>query len=173
MNKFNIGDLVKIGTVEGSPFSVTEMYKFKGHVGRIIERHHELDFQHLVKIENTDHWWFDENILTPIDDLTHIDGNRRFIDAFLEGKPVEALFDTGNWLRIFAITPEIARLKMRFAKSDEVKFIEKEIESIYAWIEYIQAEIETLAKQKKDIDLKIKYAKAKISRREKKLKTLS
>ena len=166
MSKFNIGDLVKIGTVEGSPFSVTEMYKFKGHVGRIIERHHELDFQHLVKIENTDHWWFDENILTPIDDLTHIDGNRRFIDAFLEGKPVEALFDTGNWLRIFAITPEIARLKMRFAKSDEVKFIEKEIESIHA-------EIETLAKQKKDIDLKIKCAKARNSRREKKLKMLS
>ena len=158
MSKFNIGDLVKIGTVEGSPYSVTEMYKFKGHVGRIIDRHQ--DFQHLVKIEDTDGWWFDENILTP-----YID-NRRFIDAFLEGKEVEALSDTGNWLRLFAITPEIAQLKMRFAKSDEVKFIEKEIESIHA-------EIETLANQKKDIDLKIKYAKARISRREKKLKTLS
>ena len=158
MSKFNIGDLVKIGTVEGSPYSVTEMYKFKGHVGRIIDRHQ--DFQHLVKIEDTDGWWFDENILTP-----YID-NRRFIDAFLEGKEVEALSDTGNWLRLCAITPEIAQLKMRFAKSDEVKFIEKEIESIHA-------EIETLAKQKKDIDLKIKRAKARISRREKKLKTLS
>ena len=55
---------------------------------------------------------------------------------------------------------------MRFAKSEEVEFIEKEIESIHA-------EIETLANQKKDIDLKIKYAKVRISRREKKLKTLS
>ena len=160
MIKFEIGDLVKIGTVEGSPFSAIEMYKFKGHVGRIIERNHELDFQHLVKIEDTDHWWFDENILTP-----YID-NRRFIDAFLEGKPVEVLSDAGNWLRLCVITPEIARLKMRFAKSDEVKFIEKEIESI-------RAEIETLEKQKKDIDLKIKYAKVRISRREKKLETLS
>ena len=158
MSKFNIGDLVKIGTVEGSPFSVTEMYKFKGHVGRIIDRHR--DFQYLVKIEGTDGWWFDENILTP-----YID-NRRFIDAFLEGKEVEALSDAGNWLRLCTITPEIAQLKMRFAKSEEVEAIEKEIESIHA-------EIETLAKQKKDIDLKIKCAKARISRREKKLKTLS
>lgn len=160
MNKFNIGDLVKIGTVEGSPFSATEMYKFNGHVGRITQRHRDADFPHLVKIEDTDEWWFDENILTPID------GNRRFIDAFLEGKPVEVLSDAGNWQRLCAITPEIAQLKMRFAKSDEVKFIEKEIESIHA-------EIETLAKQKEDIDLKIKYAKARISRREKKLKMLS
>jgi chaperonin cofactor prefoldin len=55
---------------------------------------------------------------------------------------------------------------MRFAKSEEVEVIEKEIESF-------RAKIETLEKQKKDIDLKIKYAKARISRREKKLKTLS
>jgi peptidoglycan hydrolase CwlO-like protein len=55
---------------------------------------------------------------------------------------------------------------MRFAKSDEVKAIEKEIESI-------REEIETLAKQKKDIDLRIKNEKAGISRLEKKIKALS
>lgn len=158
MSKFNIGDLVKIGTVIGSVHCVSSMYKFEGQVGRIIDRHR--DFQYLVKIEGTDGWWFDENILTP-----YID-NRRFIDAFLEGKEVEALSDAGNWLRLCAITPEIAQLKMRFAKSEEVEVIEKEIESF-------RAEIETLEKQKKDIDLKIKYAKVRISRREKKLKTLS
>jgi hypothetical protein len=158
MSKFNIGDLVKIGTVIGSVHCVSSMYKFEGQVGRIIDRHR--DFQYLVKIEGTDGWWFDENILTP-----YID-NRRFIDAFLGGKEVEALSDTGKWLRLCAITPEIAQLKMRFAKSEEVEVIEKEIESF-------RAEIETLEKQKKDIDLKIKYAKARISRREKKLKTLS
>jgi hypothetical protein len=158
MNKFEIGDLVKIGTVIGSVHCVSSMYKFEGQVGRIIDRHR--DFQYLVKIEGTDGWWFDENILTP-----YID-NRRFIDAFLGGKEVEALSDTGKWLRLCAITPEIAQLKMRFAKSDEVEVIEKEIESF-------RAEIETLEKKKKDIDLKIKYAKVRISRREKKLKTLS
>jgi hypothetical protein len=158
MSKFNIGDLVKIGTVIGSVHCVSSMYKFEGQVGRIIDRHR--DFQYLVKIEGTDGWWFDENILTP-----YID-NRRFIDAFLGGKEVEALSDTGKWLRLCAITPEIAQLKMRFAKSEEVEVIEKEIESF-------RAEIETLEKQKKDIDLKIKYAKVRISRREKKLKTLS
>lgn len=158
MSKFNIGDLVKIGEVRGSKESVNVMYGYKNHVGRIIDRHQ--DFQHLVKIEGTDGWWFDENILTP-----YID-NRRFIDAFLEGKEVEALSDAGNWVRLCAIIPEIAQLKMRFAKSEEVEAIEKEIESIHA-------EIETLANQKKDIDLKIKYAKVRISRREKKLKTLS
>jgi hypothetical protein len=158
MSKFNIGDLVKIGTVIGSVHCVSSMYKFEGQVGRIIDRHR--DFQYLVKIEGTDGWWFDENILTP-----YID-NRRFIDAFLGGKEVEALSDTGKWMRLCAITPEIAQLKMRFAKSEEVEVIEKEIESF-------RAKIETLEKQKKDIDLKIKYAKARISRREKKLKTLS
>lgn len=158
MSKFNIGDLVKIGTVIGSVHCVSSMYKFEGQVGRIIDRHR--DFQYLVKIEGTDGWWFDENILTP-----YID-NRRFIGAFLGGKEVEALSDTGKWLRLCAITPEIAQLKMRFAKSEEVEVIEKEIESF-------RAKIETLEKQKKDIDLKIKYAKARISRREKKLKTLS
>jgi transcription antitermination factor NusG len=160
MSKFKIGDLVKIGEVRGSKESVNVMYGYKNHVGRITERHPDQEYEHLVKIEGTDGWWFDENILTP-----YID-NRRFIDAFLGGKEVEALSDTGKWLRLCAITPEIAQLKMRFAKSEEVEVIEKEIESF-------RAEIETLEKQKKDIDLKIKYAKVRISRREKKLKTLS
>ena len=160
MSKFNIGDLVKIGEVRGSKDSVNVMYGYKNHVGRITVRHPGQEYEHLVMIEDTDGWWFDENILTPFVD------NRRFIDAFLEGKEVEALSDAGNWLRLCAITPEIAQLKMRFAKSEEVEAIEKEIESIHT-------EIETLAKQKKDIDLLIKYAKARISRREKKLKTLS
>ena len=160
MNKFEIGDQVKIGEVRGSKDSVNVMYGYKNHVGRITVRHPGQEYEHLVMIEDTDGWWFDENILTPFVD------NRRFIDAFLEGKEVEALSDAGNWLRLCAITPEIAQLKMRFAKSEEVEAIEKEIESIHA-------EIEALAKQKKDIDLDIKYAKARISRREKKLKTLS
>lgn len=160
MSKFNIGDLVKIGEVRGSKESVNDMYGYKNHVGRITERHPDQEYEQLVKIEGTDGWWFDENILTP-----YID-NRRFIDAFLGGKEVEALSDTGKWLRLCAITPEIAQLKMRFAKSDEVEVIEKEIE-------YFRAEIETLEKQKEDINLKIMYAKVNISRREKKLKTLS
>ena len=160
MSKFNIGDLVKIGEVRGSKESVNDMYGYKNHVGRITERHPDQEYEQLVKIEGAGGWWFDENILT-----SYID-NRRFIDAFLGGKEVEALSDTGKWLRLCAITPEIAQLKMRFAKSEEVEVIEKEIESIHA-------EIEKLAKQKKDIDLLIKYAKARISRREKKLKTLS
>lgn len=159
MNKFEIGDLVKIGTVKGSSQSVFEMYKFEGHVGRIIDRHQ--DFQHLVKIEGTDNWWFDESILTPL-----VDDNRRFIDAFLEGKSIEYLDSDGRWILVDAITRQLLDRQMRFAKSDEVEVIEKEIESF-------RAEIETLEKQKKDIDLKIKYAKARISRREKKLKTLS
>ena len=160
MSNFKVGDLVKIGEVRGSKESVIAMHRYKNHVGRITERHPDQKYEQLVKIDGTDGWWFDENILTP-----YID-NRRFIDAFLEGKEVEALSDDGNWLRLCAIIPEIAQLKMRFAKSEEVEAIEKEIESIHA-------EIETLAKQKKDIDLKIKYAKVRISRREKKLKTLS
>lgn len=160
MSKFNIGDLVKIGEVRGSKGSVNVMYGYKNHVGRITERQSDQGYEHLVKIEGAGGWWFDENILTSCID------NRRFIDAFLGGKEVEALSDTGKWLRLCAITPEIAQLKMRFAKSEEVEAIEKEIESIHA-------EIETLAKQKKDIDLLIKYAKARISRCEKKLETLS
>ncbi len=160
MSRFNIGDLVKIGEVRGSKESVNDMYGYKNHVGRITERHPDQEYEQLVKIEGAGGWWFDENILT-----SYID-NRRFIDAFLGGKEVEALSDTGKWLRLCAITPEIAQLEMRFAKSEEVEAIEKEIESF-------RAEIETLEKQKKDIDLKIKYAKARISRREKKLKTLS
>jgi hypothetical protein len=158
MSKFNIGDLVKIGTVIGSVHCVSSMYKFEGQVGRIIDRHR--DFQYLVKIEGTDGWWFDENILTP-----YID-NRRFIDAFLGGKNIEYLGSDGRWIPVTSITRQLLDRQMRFAKSEEVEVIEKEIESF-------RAKIETLEKQKKDIDLKIKYAKARISRREKKLKTLS
>ena len=160
MIKFEIGDLVKIGEVRGSKGSVNVMYGFKNHVGRITERHPDKIYEQLVRIEGTDEWWFDENILTPCID------NRRFIDAFLEGEEVEVLSDAGKWLRLCAISPENAQLKMRFAKNDELEVIEKEIE-------FFRAEIETLEKQKKDIDLKIKYAKVRISRREKKLKTLS
>ena len=93
MNKFEIGDLVKIGTVKGSSMSVNEMYKFKGRVGRIIERHQESQYQHLVKIEDTDEWWFDENILTPFFD------NRRYIDAFLAGESVEVEREPGLWMK--------------------------------------------------------------------------
>lgn len=160
MNKFEIGDLVKIGEVRGSNESVPEMHKFKNRTGKIIERHPEQKYRQLVKIEGIDEWWFDENILTSFND------NRRFIDAFIEGKNIEYLGSDGRWIPVDAITRQLLKQPMRFAKSDEVKAIEKEIESIHA-------EIEALAKQKKDIDLKIKYAKARISRREKKLKTLS
>lgn len=160
MNKFEIGDLVKIGEVRGSNESVPEMHKFKNRTGKIIERHPDQKYRQLVKIEGIDEWWFDENILTSFND------NRRFIDAFIEGKNIEYLGIDGRWLPVDAITRQLLKQTMRFAKSDEVKVIEKEIESI-------RAEIETLAKQKKDIDLRIKNAKARISRREKKLKTLS
>lgn len=149
MIKFEIGDLVKIGEVCG----------FKNHVGLITERHPDKNHEQLVKIEGTDGWWFDENILTYID-------NRRFIDAFLGGKNIEYLGSDGRWIPVTSITRQLLDRQMRFAKSEEVEAIEKEIESF-------RAEIETLEKQKKDIDLKIKYAKARISRREKKLKTLS
>ena len=159
MSKFEIGDLVKIGTVKGSAHSVESMYEFEGRVGRITQRHPDAEYQNLVRIEDTDDWWFDENILTLAD-------NREFIDAFLEGKDVEFLDINGRWVTITAITPSLKNQTMRFAKSDEVKAIEKEIESI-------RAEIETLAKQKKDIDLRIKNEKARISRREKKIKALS
>jgi len=161
MNKFEIGELVKIGEVRGSKESVPVMYGFKNHVGRITERHPDQNHRQLVKIEGIDDWWFDENILTSFND------NRRFIDAFLEGKSIEYYLDSdGRWLPVFAITRKLLDRQMRFAKSDEVKVIEKEIESI-------RAEIETLAKQKKDIDLRIKNEKARISRREKKIKALS
>ena len=160
MNKFEIGDLVKIGEVRGSAESVPEMHKFKNRTGKIIERHPVQKYRQLVKIEGIDEWWFDENILTSFND------NRRFIDAFIEGKNIEYLGIDGRWLPVFAITRKLLDRQMRFAKSDEVKVIEKEIESI-------RAEIETLAKQKKDIDLRIKNEKARISRREKKIKALS
>jgi len=160
MSKFEIGELVKIGEVRGSKESVPVMYGFKNHVGRITERHPDQNHRQLVKIEGTNGWWFDENILSPLND------NRRFIDAFIEGKNIEYLGIDGRWLPVFAITRKLLDRQMRFAKSDEVKVIEKEIESI-------RAEIETLAKQKKDIDLRIKNEKARISRREKKIKALS
>ena len=160
MNKFEIGDLVKIGEVRGSAESVPEMHKFKNRTGKIIERHPDQKYRQLVKIEGIDEWWFDENILTPFND------NRRFIDAFIEGKNIEYLGSDGRWILVDAITRQLLDRQMRFAKSEEVEAIEKEIESI-------RAEIETLAKQKKDIDLRIKNEKARISRREKKIKALS
>lgn len=160
MKKFEIGDLVKIGEVRGSHESVPDMHKFKNRIGRITERHPDQNHRQLVKIEGTDEWWFDENILTPIND------NRRFIDAFLEGKNIEYLGSDGRWIPVDAITRKLLDRQMRFAKSDEVKAIEKEIE-------YINADIEALVKRKKNIDLQIKNAKARIYRREKKIKTIS
>ena len=96
----------------------------------------------------------------------HPDQNHRQ-PVKIEGKSIEYYLDSDErWLPVFAITRKLLDRQMRFAKSDEVKVIEKEIESI-------RAEIETLAKQKKDIDLRIKNEKARISRREKKTKALS
>ena len=160
MNKFEIGDLVKIGTVKGSSLSVNEMYKFKGRVGRIIERHQESQYQHLVKIEDTDEWWFDENILTPFFD------NRRHIDAFLAGKSVEVERDPGCWVRITCLVPEDSSRQMRLANSEEALAIEKEI--------YVLKEtVVDLEKQKNDIISRINDQKSGISRLEKKLETLS
>ena len=73
MNKFKIGDLVKIGNVKSSAQSLRSMYQFEGRVGRIIERHDHLqpqdaEYPQLFKIEDTDDWWFDENILSPVVD---------------------------------------------------------------------------------------------------------
>lgn len=160
MNKFKIGDLVKIGTVKGSSLSMQEMWKFKGRVGRIIERHQESQYQHLVKIEDTDGWWFDENILTPFFD------NRRCIDAFLAGESVEVEREPGLWVRIAYLVPEYSGLRMRLAKSEEALAIEKEI--------YVLKEtVVDLEKQKNDIISRINDQKSGISRLEKKLKTLS
>ena len=169
MNKFEIGDLVKIGTVKGSSLSVDEMYKFKGRVGRIIERHQESQYQHLVKIEdigewwfgeNIDEWWFDENILTPFFD------NRRYIDAFLAGESVEVEREPGLWVRIAYLVPEYSGLRMRLAKSEEALAIEKEID-------VLKENVVDLEKQKNDIISRINDQKSGISRLEKKLKTLS
>ena len=160
MNKFEIGDLVKIGNVKGSQYSVDEMYKFKGRVGRIIERHQEVDCTQLVKIEDTDDWWFDENILAPFFD------NRRCIDAFLAGESVEVEREPGLWMKIGYLVPEYAGLRMRLAKSEEALAIEKEI--------YILKEtVVDLEKQKNDIISRINNQKSEISRLEKKLETLS
>ena len=160
MNKFEIGDLVKIGTVKGSSMSVNEMYKFKGRVGRIIERQQESQNQHLVKIEDTDDWWFDENILTPFFD------NRRCIDAFLAGESVEVEREPGLWVRIAYLVPEYSGLRMRLSKSEEALAIEKEI--------YVLKEtVVDLEKQKNVIISRINDQKSGISRLEKKLKTLS
>lgn len=135
MIKFEIGDLVKIGEVRGSYGCFPPMHQYKNHVGKIT--YLTVDYNTpMYKVEGADDWWFDENILT-----SYID-NRRFIDAFLGGKEVEVLSDTGKWLRLCAITPEIAQLKMRFAKSEEVEAIEKEIESIHAEIETLVKHIE-------------------------------
>ena len=160
MNKFEIGDLVKIGNVKGSSLSVNEMYKFKGRVGRIIERHQESQYPQLVKIEDTDGWWFDENILTPFFD------NQRCIDAFLAGESVEVERVPGIWMRITYLVPEYSGLRMRLAKSEEALAIEKEID-------VLKENVVDLEKQKNDIISRIKYQKYRISRREKKLETLS
>ena len=160
MNKFEIGDLVKIGNVKGSLYSVDEMYKFKGCFGRITKRHPVAEFTHLVKIEGTDHWWFDENILTPFFD------NRRYIDAFLAGKDVEVERVPGVWMRITYLVPEDSGRQMRLAKSEEALAIEKEI--------YILKEtVVDLEKQKNDIISRINNQKSRISQLKKKLKTLS
>lgn len=161
MNKFEIGDLVKIGNVKGSRYSGYDMYKFKGRVGRITEAHVDgADCSRLVKIEDTDGWWFDENILTPFFD------NRRYIDAFLAGESVEVEREPGLWMELRYLLPEYSGLRMRLAKSEEALAIEKEI--------YVLKEtVVDLEKQKNDIISRIKNQKSRISRLEKKLKTLS
>ena len=160
MNKFEIGDLVKIGTVKGSSLSVEEMYKFEGRVERIIELHQESQYQYLVKIADTDDWWFDENILTPVAD------NRRCIDAFLAGESVEVEREPGLWMELRYLVPECSGLRMRLAKSEEVLAIEKEIN-------VLKETVVDLEKQKNDIISRINDQKSGISRLEKKLKTLS
>ena len=158
MNKFEIGDLVKIGNVKGSCYSVDEMYKFKGCFGRITKRHQ--DYPQLVKIEDTDDWWFDENILTPFFD------NRQYIDAFLAGESVEVERVLGIWMRITYLVPEDSGRQMRLAKSEEALAIEKEID-------VLKENVVDLEKQKNDIISRINDQKSGISRLEKKLKTLS
>ena len=160
MNKFEIGDLVKIGNVKGSQYRVEDMHKSQGHVGRIIERYHITEYLRLVKIEDTDDWLFDENILTPFFD------NRRYIDAFLAGESVEVERDPGRWVRITYLVPEYSGLRMRLAKSEEALAIEKEID-------VLKENVVDLEKQKNDIISRIKNQKSRISRLEKKLKTLS
>ena len=166
MNKFEIGDLVKIGTVKGSDQSVYEMYKFEGRVGRITQRHPDAKYQNLVRVEDTGDWWFDENILTPFVD------NRQYIDAFLAGERVQVELAPGLWVRIAYLVPEYSGLRMRLEKSEglekseEVLAIEKEIYDL-------KEAVVDLEKQKNDIISRIKEQKSRISQCEKKLKTLS
>ncbi len=167
MNKFKIGDLVKIGNVKGSQYSQDEMYKFKGCFGRITKRHPDAEYPQLVKIEGTDHWWFDENILTPFFD------NRRYIDAFLAGESVEVEREPGLWMKIAYLVPEDSGLRMRLAKSEEALAIEKEIDVLKENVVDLEKQKNDIIKQKNDIISRIKNQKSRISRREKKLKTLS
>ena len=161
MNKFEIGDLVKIGNVKGSLYSVDEMHEFKGRVGRITEDMYVFaDCSRQFKIEDTDGWWFDENILTPFFD------NRRYIDAFLAGESVEVEREPGLWMELRYLLPEYSGLRMRLAKSEEALAIQKEID-------VLKENVVDLEKQKNDIISRIKNQKSRISRLEKKLKTLS
>lgn len=159
MRKFKIGDLVMIGEVRGSYAYVPSMTKYKNHVGKITQ--FTVDDKHIMfRVEGAGDWWFAEDVLT-----TTVD-NRRFIDAFLEGKSVEVISDHGGWVRLTSLTPEIARRAMRFAKTEEVLAIENEIN-------VLKENVDELERQKNVIIAQIKNAKARISRREKKLKTLS
>lgn len=76
------------------------------------------------------------------------------------------VFNRCTSIRITSLTPEIARRAMRFAKTEEVLAIENEIN-------VLKENVDELERQKNVIIAQIKNAKARISRREKKLKTLS
>ena len=69
-------------------------------------------------------------------------------------------------MRIAYLVPEYSGLRMRLAKSEEALAIEKEID-------VLKENVVDLEKQKNDIISIIKAHKSRISRREKKLKTLS
>ena len=148
--------------MKGARYSGYDMYKFQGRVGRITEAFVDAgaDCSRLVKIEDTDGWWFDENILTPFFD------NRRYIDAFLAGESVEVEREPGLWMELRYLLPEYSGLRMRLAKSEEALAIQKEID-------VLKENVVDLEKQKNDIISRIKNQKSRISRLEKKLKTLS